>query len=204
MRDPQMSCAEAKPLLEPCFEGTLPERALAALKIHLRSCPRCTWELAQIEKVAAALAAVPQTEPSISLALQISARVARLPAPAARLRLVQGWHHFEVLAGTWIVILACVRHAIPLLLSKPVVALPLAGWLKSAIMTLVRWLVAVPDALHLLSTQARGLWEALCLVTNAVAPMVGFYTAAEVAIIAAIIIVTGRARRAAAAHTLVR
>jgi len=199
----EMTCARVEPLLEPYFEGALSKHQEAAVAAHVQACPRCSWELVQIEKTAAALAAVPRTAPSVDLAQQISARLAALPAPVSRQRLVAGWRQLEALAGVWILVLACIRYVVPWLLSKEQVSVPLLGWVKYLTLTFVQWLIAAPHALHGLVIELRDLLEALRLASAAVAPTVGFYAVAEVALIATVIIVTHRARRAAVARTFV-
>lgn len=199
MRARELDCRRARDLLEAYAEGLLSARQSAAVSAHLRSCAECARELGQIEKVAAALSAVPPSEPSLELARQISARLADLPSPASRRGLVAGWHRLEVLAAACVAILACWHYAVPLLVAREAHTFPLVGWIKSGVASLVHWIVASPQALHDLMVRVQTAADAFGLTATALAPIVGLYAAAEIGIIAAVVLIAHRARRAARA-----
>lgn len=194
-----MNCSRARDLLEAYAEGLLPVRRSAALTAHLRSCQGCAGELAQIEKVTAALSAVPRSEPSLELARRISARLSALPSPASRRGLVAGWRRLEVLAAACVAVLACWRYAVPLLIARETQTFPLVGWIKLGAASFVHWLAEYPHALHDLAIRVQTGADALGLTATMLAPTIGLYAAAEIGIIAAVVLIAHRARRAARA-----
>lgn len=191
-----MTCSAVADLLEAYFEQVLPEGKAALVAAHLRQCRACSGKLAQIEKITAALAAVPSSEPSADLARLISARVAALPPAARRRWLVVGWRRLEVLAAAFMVFLAAWRYALPLLLSEEAGRLRIIIWAKHATAQLAIWATALAEPCHRLWLALRGTPEALRPVVTAVAPTVALYTAAKVVIIAAVIVIAHRTHRA--------
>jgi len=188
-------------LLEAFFEGVLPEEQAKAVAAHVQSCTGCAHELAQIEKVTAALAAVPLHEPSTDFVRQVSVRVAALPTPGrrSRLGLLTGWQRLEVLAAACVVVLACWRYAIPPLFAAEGAATPLMAWFKGAVLSGTAWVMAAPGALGDLVVGIQGVLGALELTAGVVAPTVALYAVTEIGIVAAVVLIGHRAHRVARA-----
>jgi predicted anti-sigma-YlaC factor YlaD len=71
-------CKQIRELLEDYFEETLFESKRQNVSAHLAECSSCQAEYQKIQKIAAALAAVPQQAPDYALVQAISARAAEL------------------------------------------------------------------------------------------------------------------------------
>ena len=193
------TCTRVRESIEAYFEGVLAERESAIVASHLQECLSCAQELAQIERIALALEAVPQTEPQADLAQMISARIAGLPAPVSGRRLVAGWRRVEVLAAASIVLLAAWRYALPLLLSSEAAGVPVIGWLHVAAQFMMARLTALSIAGHDLWVALQGVSGALGLAAAKVAPILGLYAAGEMAIIATVVLLGQRAHKPRAA-----
>ena len=183
-------------MLEEYFEGMLPTRQQGRVSVHLRECAACAAELAQIEKVAASLAAVPRIEPSAELLGAITQRAAALPAPGARRALVSGWQRLGVLAATFLAAMAGLSYGVPLLWPRASVSLtPVLTWCGEQAASGLAWLRSVYDAAALLF--GAGLRVAGLLDTAAVeaAPTVGLYVVGELALLIGIMFVVRRSRR---------
>jgi hypothetical protein len=196
MRKIEAACSRISVLLEAYFERVLPEGQAKLVAAHLERCPGCSRKLAQIERIAAALAAVPRSEPSRELAGRISVQVAALPTPTGRRRLLAGWRRLEVLAGALMVSLAGWRYALPLLLSEEAGKVQIIIWAKHALAQSAVWAAGLGHAGYTLWLALRGTPEALRLVAAAAAPTLALYAGAEIAIIAAVIMIAHRAHRA--------
>jgi len=189
------TCARMQGLLEAYYEEALSPRESAAVGVHLQGCSSCAYGLAQIERVALALEAVPRAEPQVDLRQRISAMVSALPAPTSSRRLVAGWRRVEVLAAASVVLLGMWRYALPLLLSKEAARVPVIGWLHAgAQFVMIR--------LSALSVVGENLWAALQDVSGALslaaaksAPVLGLYAVAEIAFIIAVVLLGPRAGR---------
>ena len=188
-------CPRVQGLLEAFYEGLLSSRQAEIVAAHVQQCPSCSRELAQIEKIAMALAAVPETEPGAEIVHRISTRVAALPAPMSGRRQAAGWRRVEVLAAACVALLAIWRYALPLLLSKEAAKLPIIGWLNAALVYVMGRMATLSLAGHSLWVALQGTSEALGLAAAKVAPILGLYAAAELGIIAALVMLTHYAHR---------
>ena len=201
-----MDCSRARELLEEYFEGTLPPRRREEVSAHVSVCAGCAEELAQIEKVATALAAAPPVEPSVEVLRAIARRAATLPAPGARRVLVSGWRRVAVLGAACVAVLAVSSYGFPLAWPKIAAALtPAMAWLgKEAALTLA-WLGPKLEAIRVLFGAADGLAGPLGTVATAMGPTVGLYAAGELAFLVGMILLLrwGRRRAHARAATFV-
>jgi len=201
MRKLDRACSQVGKLLDAYFEGTLPRRQEEMVAAHLRDCAACSSELRQIERMAAALAAVPRGEPGAEVVRQVSARVAALPSPASRRWLTAGWRRLETLAAACVAFLACWRYAVPLALSGETTLL-IGRWVKLTAVSLATWLGATPDTAQGWLLAAREVPAAAGPMASALAPTIGLYAAAEAGVIVAIIILGHRVGRAKPASLL--
>ena len=192
-----MDCSRVRDMLEECFEGTLPNRKEEAMAEHLAGCQACAAELRQIERIAAALTAVPRAVPGGELLRTISARLAELPTPAARRALVRGWRRLGALAAACVAILAAVRYVVPLLWpEKPMLLGSLVVSAKAGVADVIEWIAGTARASVVLWEALREIGESLAVAGKAAAPTLGLYVAAELGILLAIVIVfhLGRSR----------
>ncbi len=188
------ACARVQELLEAYYEGALSPRETAMVAAHLRECPACSQELAQIEKIGSALSALPEMEPEADLVRQISAKVAALPAPMSGRRLVAGWRRVEVVAAVSIAVLAMWRYVFPLLLSKEAGA-PAVRWFSHALVFAVARMDTFSIALQNLWVALQGTSDALGVAAAKAAPVLGMYAVAELGMIAAVVMVSQLAHR---------
>jgi anti-sigma factor RsiW len=206
MKRAGMNCSTARELLEEYFEGTLPTRRREEVSAHVSVCAGCAEELAQIQKVATALSAIPMAEPSVDVLRAIASRAATLPAPGARRVLVSGWRQVAVLAAAFVAVLAASSYGFPLAWPKIAAALtPAVAWLgKEAALTLA-WLEPKLEAILVLFGAAGGLAEPVGTVATAMGPTLGLYAAGELALLAGMILLFrwGRRRAHARAATFV-
>jgi len=193
-----MDCSHVQRLLEEYFEGTLAQRQQEQVVSHLSECARCAAELRQIEKIAAALAAVPKAVPSEELMRSISARAAELPSPGARHAVALGWRRLGLLAATCIAVLGAGHYVGQLIWPE---SPALTGLLVSGAKTAVFYF---GEQLAGVATAASALWEAvqdvmrgLLIAGKAFAPRLGLYVAAEIAVVVATVLVIHRSRRGA-------
>lgn len=191
-----MKCSAVEKLLEAYFEHLISRRKSELVAAHVEQCSACARKLAQIAKVAGALAAAPRSEPGVDLLGRISAQVAALPSPAPRYPVVLGWRRLVVLAGAFVVALAAWQYALPLIVSREAAQVALLGYAKLTLSHASVWAVALFDALHRFWLALRGLPGALRLAATAIAPTIGLYAVGEVGIITLVIVLGHRARRA--------
>jgi len=154
------TCVRVQELLEAYYEDALAPRESAVVSLHLQGCPSCAYELAQIERIALALEAVPRAEPRTDLARQISTMISALPAPVSSRRLVAGWRRVEVIAAASVVLLGIWRYALPLLLSNEAARVPIIGWFHAGAQFVMTRLAA-------LSVAGENLWAAVQGVSGA-------------------------------------
>lgn len=197
MRKKQLSCARTRDLLEAYFEGVLSPRRAHEVAAHLRACPACARELAQLERIAAALAAVPPGRPTADLARRISAQVAALPTPVSRRPLVAGWPRAAGWVAACVLVLAVWRYLVPAVFAEQVASLLRLGWVKAAAVGVVELVARAPDTVRDMLVRGQLGAEALGLTASLLAPTIGLYAAAEVGIIVAIVLLGRRARRTA-------
>lgn len=201
-----MDCSTARELLEEYFEGTLPTRRREGVSAHVSECAGCAEELAQIQKVAAALSAAPLVEPSVDVLRAITRRAAALPAPAARRALVSGWRRVAVLGAACVAVLAGSRYGLPLAWPKIAAALtPGIAWLGKETALAIAWVEPKTEAIGVLFEAAGALAEPLRTAATAMGPTVGFYAAGELALLVGMILLFrwGRRRAHARAATFV-
>jgi predicted anti-sigma-YlaC factor YlaD len=192
-----MDCRRVQGLLEEYFEGTLPARRQALVREHLDQCHSCAAELAQIEKIAGALAAVPHAEPAAALLREIAARTALMPSPSAQRALLAGWRRLGVLAAALLAALIGVHFALMALMPRASSAVTYAVDPLIGALTFVQtWFAALPKV-------GRVLWEALVGVAaslgsafEAVAPDLMAYAVAELALLVLVVVLCDRRRRA--------
>jgi anti-sigma factor RsiW len=198
-----MDCSRTKALLDEYFEGLLSPPQAQVVADHVSACPACAAELHQIEKVAAALAAVPQALPDAQIPAIIAERVAALPAPDARRR-AAGWRRLGVAAAGSLAGLSAVAYALPLLVSQGLAA-PLLTSLADAAAAFQSWLGVLPSILGAFWEAVLELVRRLGLALDAAAPTLGTYAAAEIGILAALFFVlqVSRRRRAHQQVTLI-
>ena len=201
-----MNCSRARELLEEYFEGTLPARRREEVSAHVSVCAGCTEELAQIEKVASALASAPMVEPRVEVLRAIASRAAALPAPGARRALVSGWRRVAVLAAACVAVLAASSYGFPLAWPKIATALtPAMAWVGKEVAFTLAWLGPKVEAIRVLFGAAGGLAEPVGTVATAIGPTVGLYAAGELALLVGMILLLrwGRRRAHARAATFV-
>jgi len=192
-----MDCRRVQPLLDEYFEGTLPARLRAEVEEHLDHCRGCAAELAQIEKVASALAAVPRAEPAAALLREITARTALMPSPSAQRALLAGWRRLAVLAATLLAALVGVRFALIALTPR---ASSAVTYTVEALVGAAKFIAAWFDALLKVGSM---LWEALVgfaaslgSASEAVAFDLMTYAVAELALLVLVVVLCDRTRRA--------
>ena len=197
MKRAQTDCRRVQPLLDEYFEGTLPPRLRAEVEEHLGHCRGCAAELAQIENVASALAAVPRAEPAAALLREITARTALMPSPTVQRALLAGWRRLGVLAAALLAALIGVHFALMALMPRA------SSAITYAVDPLVGAAKFVQDWLDALLTVGRVLWEALVGVAaslgsafEAVAPDLMTYAVAELALLVLVVVLCDRRRRA--------
>ena len=198
-----MKCANLRPLLEQYFEGLIVGRRADALAEHLNTCAACAAELRQIERIAGALSAVPRSAPARDLVGAVSARIAALPAPRQQ-RLTEGWRWVGVVAAISAACLAAVSYLLPLLISEQLGAsIALLGYARDASVLTRGWFAVAPNLLLALWLTLGKVWQWFALAARAAAPAVGMYLAAEIGILAAIVLVLhSRSRRMPVRQTL--
>lgn len=197
MRTKQLSCARTRGLLEAYFEGVLSPRRAHEVAAHLGACPACARELLQLERIAAALAAVPPGRPTGDLVGRISAQIAALPAPANRRALIGGWRRVAGWVAACVVVLAAWRYLVPTVFAEQVASLLRLGWVKAAAVGMVELVARAPDTVREMLVRGQLGAEALGLTASLLAPTIGLYAAAEVGVIVAIVLIGRRARRTA-------
>ena len=192
-----MDCRRVQGMLEEYFEGTLPARRQALVREHLDQCHSCAAELAQIAKVAGALAAVPQAEPAAALLREIVARTALMPSPSAQRVLVAGWRRLGVLAASLLAALIGVRFALMELMPRASSAVtyvidPLVG----AVTFVQTWLEALLKVGRLLWEALVGFAASLGSASEAVAFDLMTYGVAELALLVLVVVLCDRRRHA--------
>jgi anti-sigma factor RsiW len=201
MRRASMDCDRVRDLLEEYFEGTLPTRRHDAVSAHIAMCGSCAAELAQIERMTAALEAAPRVIPSEDLAAVILARVAELPDPTWKRALVIGWHRVGVIALAFIGLFAAVTYLIEVALARSQTLLGSAViWAKGGIAQLGDWVVAAASLATAVWRAAEDVGGALWLAARGSAPTLGIYVVAEIGILLAVILVLSYGRRKAPAR----
>lgn len=96
---PVMKCAEARELLSAYLDRTLSTSECAELEEHLRLCPVCAQELAELQQTVALIASLPEVEPPADFRRQLRQRLQSLSAAeragtsprSRRLRLSLTW-----------------------------------------------------------------------------------------------------------------
>ena len=198
-----MDCSRVQKLLEEYFEGTLRARRREEVGAHLGECRDCSAELAQIERIAAALAAAPQVEPSAELLRTITTRAAALPAPGARQVLVTGWRRLGTLAAAFTAVLAGFHYGGPLLWPKVAAVLaPGATWVGKEVAMMLAWIGPRVEAVEVLVGAAWRMVEALGTAALAAGPTMGLYAAGELALLIGMALVFRWGRRRAAARVV--
>ena len=198
MSETELKCPQVRVLLEAHFEGTLPSRRQQQVAAHLRRCQACTAQRQQIERTAAALAAVPRAEPGIELLRAISARTAALPAPDARRALTTGWVRLGWVAAACVAMLATLNWMLPLIWQRgAVMVVPAFTWLKTTAIAATPWMASAGHVMRAVLTAVQEIARALGLAGAAAAPTIGLYAAAEVGLIAAVLFVFHWGRRKA-------
>jgi anti-sigma factor RsiW len=184
-----MNCADVRSLLEEYFEGLVVDRRADAIAKHLATCPGCAFELHQIERVAGALAVVPQAEPAEDLLRTISARIAALPAPRQG-RVAVGWRWVGVMAAVVLAFLTVVSYLLPVLISESAASgIAVIGPVREASVMVHEWFAAAPDLLFALWLALGKVWQWFALAARAAAPTLGMYLIAEIGILWAIVFV---------------
>ncbi len=197
MRRAKMDCSRVKSLLEEYFEESLAEPQAAAVAAHLATCPDCAAELRQIERVVAALEAVPAAVPSEELLRSITARAAELPTPGrGGVEWLRRWRWAVVAAGSGMAAVGAAAAAVAVLVWLGLGShIPGSGWAASAGAFLQRWMEATSGGMIALWEQVLGAAYGLGLALQAAAPTIGMYLAAEVGILLAIVFVLRMGRR---------
>jgi len=186
MSEMKNGCSKIKTLLEPYFEGVLPEAQERNLAAHLWQCPRCAAELEQIQRLSLALGALPQIEPARDLLASISARVAALPTPAQR-RLSRGWRRLGLTAGLAFALVALVSFGLTLLAPALVVqAKPVLAFFARTSHTLTAWASGSYHSVLITADAAKPLWPAVRAVGLAAAPVIAVYGVAQMLFLAAV------------------
>ena len=189
------NCSQVRELLEEYFEGTLLGSRRDKVAAHFAVCPGCTAELHQLEKMVAALAAVPQAEVGAHLLRAIAARAAELPAPGGRRALARGWRQLGVWSAACLAFLAMLRYVVPVIWhSQQAHIAPVIAWVKTAALSVAAWVAALPTLAKTALVAAGDLCTGLGAVGRAVAPTLGLYVAAEVGIVLAIVFLFGWGR----------
>ncbi len=190
-----MDCTRTQALLEEYFEGTLSARRAEAVAAHISGCQACAAELGQIEKVAAALAAVPKALPDAHMPARIAERVADLRAPDVQRR-ASGWRWLGVTAAGSLAGLSAVAYALPLVISQGLAAnAPVLSAFLDTALVVQSWLGAAGTVLGALWYESLKLGRGLSLAFGAAAPTLGTYAAAEIGILAAVFFVLQVSRR---------
>jgi anti-sigma factor RsiW len=190
------NCAKARDLLEHYYEDVLPRRQGEMVADHLRRCPACRAELAQIRRVAALLEGLPAAEPGADLLRSISHAVAAAPSPVELRREFAGWRRLGLLTACATAALALLNYAVrPLIqqhtyLPHPVYAF---GHKLAALVSAMGG--SLLDAARALLPAAESLLSALWFSLPRVSPAVAVYVAAEVAIIFAAVVLMRRRPR---------
>ena len=191
-----MKCAQVQDLLDEYFEGTLAEPLRRQLDAHLEQCQACAAELAQITRVASALAAVPQAEPSQDLPGLISSRVAQLPSLSARRTLLPGWRRLTLISAASVAVLAGVLYLSRFMFqTTPSPFQSLVAWLGTQALALKGCTSAAFRVAGTLWEALRSFADALGLAGMAAAPTVALYAALEVALLLATVLLLSRARQ---------
>jgi predicted anti-sigma-YlaC factor YlaD len=178
-------CGKIHDLLEPYFEGVLPEAQERLVADHLWQCPRCAAELAQIQRLTVALDALPQVEPAQELLAAISARLATLPVPAAR-RVTAGWRRLGLAATISMALTVVALYGLGLIAPALLLGVkPSVIWLTTAVHHVFAWSDLWQRSWLALGIAARALFPALRAPAIAIAPIITGYAAAEVACLAA-------------------
>ncbi len=200
-----MNCPRVKSLLEEYFEGSLAEPQATAVADHLATCADCAAELRQIERVVAALEAVPAALPGDGLLRSITARVAESSRPdARRLAWPRQWRWAAAAAGAGMAAVGAAVSIVAVLVWLGLGNLvPGSGWAVSAGAFLRRWMDATSGAMIVLWEQAIEAVQALGLAGKAAAPTIGVYVAAEIGILLAIVLVLHMGRRREAVRPMV-
>ncbi|GEM_PF-2633307 len=188
MRRGTMSCSRVRGLLEEYHEGSLPAGEEAGVAAHLSRCDSCESEWRQIARFAAVLGGLPAADPGAGLVGAISARAAALPSPRERWLAELGGRRLAAAVGVCVVALAGVRYLAALGLE------PVEAWAAGLVSSAVGWLAAVVSAGGPLARALAGVAGAFRLAADAAAPTVGLYLAAEVAAVAAVVLVLSWAR----------
>ena len=197
MKRAQTDCRRVQGVLEEYFEGTLPTRRRALVREHLDRCHRCAAELAQIAKVASALAAIPHAEPAAALLREITARTALMPSPSAQRALLAGWRRLGVLAAALLAALIGVHSALMALMPRASSAVTYAvDPLVGAVTFVQTWLEALLKVGRVLWEAVVGFAASLGSASEAVAFDLMIYAVAELALLALVVVLCDRRRRA--------
>jgi len=186
-----MNCSQVQSLLEEYFEGSLPAQQSEAVAKHVESCVHCQAEFVQIERMVTALEAVPIAAPSDELLRSISVGVAALPVPGARRAAWRArWRWALAAAGAG---MAAASAAIVVVAGLVWLGLgshlPGAAWVTSATTFLSNWVDTVLLTLGVVAGWTLDMLRLLVPASEAMAPTIGVYVAAEVGILLAIVIV---------------
>jgi anti-sigma factor RsiW len=194
-----------KSLLEEYFEGSLAEPQATAVADHVATCLDCAADLRQIERVVAALEAVPAAVPTEALLHLISARTAELPEPGAgRMAWLGRWRWAVAAAGAGMTVVGAVASAVGVLVWLGFTsAIPGSGWAASAGAFLRQWVDTTSAAMIVLWEQALDIAYGLGIALKAAAPTIGVYLAAEIGILLAIVLVLHMGRRREATRPMV-
>lgn len=176
-------CSKIHPLLEPYFEGVLPEAQERMVAEHLWQCPRCAAELQQVQRLALALDSLPRIEPAQELLASITARLATLPTPAER-RISVGWRRFGLVAAAALALVALASFGLSRLAPRLLIAAqPMFAFFGHTYLTLTTWGAASSRSLLALGEAALTLWPAARALGLAAVPRALVYGVSELALL---------------------
>jgi len=191
-------CESIRMLLEEYFEGTLSAGQEGHVSAHISWCHDCAAELSLISRMVAALEAVPTVEPAPQLLHAISARVAKLPAPAERRRLTVGWGKLALYAAVVAAATGVLSLAFPMVWGKyAYLGTPVIVFGHRALAAGGSLVTGLWEAISALSPMVKALGQALWVTLPRIAPTAAAYVAGELAMMAAIVMILRRVRRRA-------